>query len=116
MLAGQLEEADRALAEAIRLSPGLVQAETIRGMIAKMSGRRDEARDRFLAVARAHPDAVVARQYLAEMYENDYGDPASALRMCREVQALAPQALGAAECIRRNERRLAETAAPAEKR
>jgi hypothetical protein len=106
---GRVEEADRALAEATRLSPGLAQAETARGMIARLVGRRDEARDRFLAVARAHPDAVLARQYLADMYENDYRDWASALRMSREVQALAPQAVGVAECIRRNQRRLAGT-------
>lgn len=105
--AGQLQEADLALSEAARLSPGMAQAETGRGMIARMSGRRDEARDRFLAVARAHPDAVLARQHLAEMYETEYADPASALRMCREVQALAPQAQGVAECIRRNEQKAA---------
>jgi hypothetical protein len=83
------------------------QAETARGMIARARDRRDEARDRFLAVARAHPNAVLARQHLAEMYEKDYADPASALRMCREVQALAPQAEGVAECIRRNEQKAA---------
>ncbi len=109
LMAGRLEEADRALAEATRLSPGMAQAETARGMIARMTGRRDEARDRFLAVARAHPTAVIARQHLAEMFEKEYDDPASALRMCREVQALAPQAEGVAECIQRNARRLAES-------
>ena len=108
-MAGRLEEADRALAEAARLSPGMAQAETARGMIARMTGRRDEARDRFLAVARAHPTAVIARQHLAEMFEKEYADPASALQMCREVQALAPQAEGVAECIQRNARRLAES-------
>jgi tetratricopeptide (TPR) repeat protein len=107
LMIGRTDEADRALAEATRLSPGLEQAETARGMIARARGRRDEARDRFLAVARAHPNAVLARQHLAEMYENEFADPASALRMCREVQALAPQAEGVAECIRRNEQKAA---------
>jgi hypothetical protein len=79
-----------------------------------MTGRRDQARDRFLAVAGAHPNAVLARQHLADMYENDYADYAGALRMCREVQALAPQAQGVGDCIVRNQQRLA--AAPAEKR
>jgi hypothetical protein len=45
------------------------------------------------------------------MYENDYADFASALRMCREVQALAPQAEGVAECIRRNGQRAAASPA-----
>jgi tetratricopeptide (TPR) repeat protein len=116
LMIGRADEADRALAEATRLAPGLEQAETARAMIARAAGRRDEARDRFLAVARAHPNAVLARQYLADMYENDYADFASALRMCREVQALAPQAEGVGECIRRNERRAAEAGPAAEKR
>jgi hypothetical protein len=83
-------------------------------MIARALGRRDEARDRFLGVARTHPNAVIARQYLADMYENDYADYAGALQMCREVQALAPQAQGVGDCIARNQQRLA--VAPAEKR
>ncbi len=118
MVTGRLDEADRALAEATRLSPGLERAETARGMIARMTGRRDEARDRFLAVAGAHPGAVLARQHLADLYENDYADYAGALRMCREVQALAPQAQGVGECIARNQQRLAAAAAaaPPEKR
>jgi tetratricopeptide (TPR) repeat protein len=114
LMAGKLEAADVALAEAARLSPGLPEAETGRGMIARALGRRDEARDRFIGVARAHPNAVIARQYLADMYENDYADYAGALRMCREVQALAPQAQGVGDCIARNQHRLA--AAAAEKR
>jgi tetratricopeptide (TPR) repeat protein len=114
MVTGQLAAADSALSEATRLAPGLERAETARGMIARMTGRRDEARDRFLAIARAHPNAVLARQHLADMYENDYADYAGALQMCREVQALAPQAQGVGDCIARNQQRLA--AAPAEKR
>jgi tetratricopeptide (TPR) repeat protein len=116
MVTGRLAEADLALAEATRLSPGLERAETARGMIARMLGRRDEARDRFRAVARAHPNAVIARQYLADMYENDYADYASALRMCREVQALAPQAEGIGDCVARNQQRMAAPPVPAEKR
>ena len=107
MLSDRLQEADATFAEAARLSPGLVQAETGRGMIARLSGRTDEARDRLLAVARAHPDAVVARQQLAEMYETAYADPASALRVCREIQEVAPATAGVADCISRNQRRLA---------
>jgi tetratricopeptide (TPR) repeat protein len=114
LMAGRLDSADAALAEAARLSPGMQEAETGRGMIARALGRRDEARDRFLAIARAHPNAVLARQHLADMYENDYADYAGALQMCREVQALAPQAQGVGDCIARNQQRLA--AAPAEKR
>lgn len=108
MQTGLLQDADAAFAEAARLSPGSIQAETGRGMVARLSARTDEARDRFLAVARAHRDAVLARQYLAEMYERDYADPASALRMCREIQAVAPETPGIADCITRNERRVTE--------
>jgi hypothetical protein len=116
LMAGRLDSADAALAEAARLSPGLPEAETGRGMIARALGRRDEARDRFLGVARTHPNAVIARQYLADMYENDYADYAGALQMCREVQALVPQAQGVGDCIARNQQRLAAAPAPTEKR
>jgi hypothetical protein len=99
----ELREADEAFAKAASLSPGLVEAETGRGVVARLAGRRDEARDRFLNVIKIHPDAILPRQYLAEMYEVEYADPASALRVCREIAALAPQTEGVADCIRRNE-------------
>ena len=105
-LTGRAQEAYSGFAEAARLSPGLVEAETGQGVAARLLGRTDEARDRFLGVVKAHPDVVLPRLYLAEMYERDYADPATALRLCREVQALAPQTPGVADCISRNQQRV----------
>jgi hypothetical protein len=106
MLTDRAQEAYNAFAEATRLSPGLVSAETGQAAAARLLGRTDEARDRFLGVVKAHPDAVLPRLYLAEMYERDYADPATALRLCREIQALAPQTPGVADCISRNQQRV----------
>jgi protein O-mannosyl-transferase len=110
MMAGRLPEADAALADAARLSPGRSEVETARGIIARLNGRTDEARDRLLAVARRHPDAVVALQQLADMYEKEYANPREALRICREIQATAPATPGVADCVRRNQREVADPA------
>jgi tetratricopeptide (TPR) repeat protein len=109
MMAGLLPEADVALADAARQSPGMAQAETARAIIARLSGRTAEARDRLLAVARAHPDAVLARQQLADMYEREYSNPREALRLCREIQAVAPATAGVADCVTRNQRRASDS-------
>jgi hypothetical protein len=106
MMTDRVPEAYSAFAEATRLSPGLEQAEIGQAAAARVLGRTDEARDRFLGVVKAHPDVVLPRLYLAEMYERDYADPATALRLCREVQALAPQTAGVADCISRNQQRV----------
>jgi len=106
MMTDRVPEAYSAFAEATRLSPGLEQAEIGQAAAARVLGRTDEARDRFLGVVKAHPDVVLPRLYLAEMYERDYADPATALRLCREVQALAPQTAGVADCISRTQQRV----------
>lgn len=111
MLTGKAQEAYGAFTEAARLSPGLEQAEIGLGASARMLGRPDEARQRFQSVLKAHPNAVLPRLYLAEIYEQDDADPVSALRLCREAQAIAPQTPGVAECIRRNEQKAAAPAA-----
>lgn len=102
LMTGQLEEADQYFERADRLWPGGVDAPMGRALVARLAGRRDEARDRLAAVIQAHPEAVLPRQFLAEMYEREYGDRQAALRICREVQAMAPGAPGVAECIGRN--------------
>jgi hypothetical protein len=108
MLTGRVQEAYNAFAKATRLSPGLVQAETGQAIAVRLLGRNDEARDRLLSLVRAHADAVLPRLYLAELYEQQYSDPSTALRLCREVQILAPQTPGVADCISRNQKRANE--------
>ena len=56
------------------------------------------------------PDAVLPRQLLVSLQEP--GDPAAALRLCREIKALAPNTPGNEDCIQRNERRLAAASSP----
>ncbi len=102
LMTGQLEEADQHFEKADRLWPGSVDAPMGRALVARLAGRRDEARDRLTAVIQAHPEAVLPRQFLAEMYEREYGDREAALRICREVQAMAPGTPGVAECLSRN--------------
>ncbi|RPJ62560.1 MAG: tetratricopeptide repeat protein, partial [Acidobacteria bacterium] len=103
LMSGHGDEADKYFERADELSPGGVEAPVGRALAARMSGRRDEARDRLEAVARFHARAVRPRRLLAVMYEQDYGDRASALRACLEVRALAPNTPGVEECVRRNE-------------
>ncbi|MBP7570411.1 MAG: tetratricopeptide repeat protein [Acidobacteria bacterium] len=103
LMTGRVEEAGEYFARADRLSPGGVDAPVGLALVARLEGRRDEARDRFEAVVRAHPEAVLPRRFLAEMYEREYADPESALRVCREIQAMAPATPGVDECVRRNE-------------
>jgi Flp pilus assembly protein TadD len=110
LLAGHYADAENAFAKAASLSPGLMEAETGRGVAERMLGRTAEARDRLLGVIREHPAAILPRQHLAEIYERDFGDHVSALRVCREIEALAPQTEGVAECIRRNEAGTANSA------
>lgn len=102
LMTGRLDEADEYFARADQLAPGGVDAPVGRALVARLAGRRDEARDRLEAVVRAHPGAVLPRRFLAEMYEREYGDRESALRVCREIQAMAPETPGIAECVRRN--------------
>jgi len=116
MLTNRAQEAYDAFGDAIRLQPGLEAAETGRGLAARLTGRRDEAKQRFEGALKANPNAVLPRLYLAEMYEQDYADPVTALRLCREVQAIAPQTAGITDCIRRNEQKAAAGAPGASSR
>lgn len=99
---GRLEEAYRALETAVRLDPALADAHGNLGAVAMLARDAGAARRHFEDAIRVDPENVAARQNLAELYERVYGDPAEALRLCREVQSLAPRAEGVDACIRRN--------------
>jgi tetratricopeptide (TPR) repeat protein len=102
LLTGQFKEGQNAFDSAARLAPALVTVEPRLGDAARLPVSIDAVRDCLLEVARLHPDAVLPRQYLAELYERGYSDSVSALRVCREIAALGPNTPGVAECIRRN--------------
>jgi protein O-mannosyl-transferase len=103
LMSGRPGDADKYFERAEQLGAGGLEAPVGRALAARMAGRRDEARDRLEAIARARADAVLPRQILAEIYERDYGDRASALRACLEVRALAPNTPGVDDCVRRNQ-------------
>jgi Flp pilus assembly protein TadD len=76
------------------------------GIVAMMSGRTDEARARFKEAIALDEREVPARQWLATLEEQIAGNPTEALRLCEEVQRIAPAGLGNEECVRRNRARL----------
>jgi hypothetical protein len=76
------------------------------GGVALAAGQTAEAK-RYLSQALADaPTSVAARQALALLAETQTKDWAEALRLCREIQQLAPQTPGNDDCIRRNQARL----------
>jgi tetratricopeptide (TPR) repeat protein len=99
---GRLDEAEAVLSQALRLDPGLVRAHTNLGVLAARRGRLDVAREHFRQALAHDPGNLFARQQLAALHETAYADPGEALRLCREIQALAPGTPGVEDCIRRN--------------
>ncbi len=81
------------------------------GVIALLSGETDQARQYFREALARDSRNVAARQSLAFIAETEPADPAEALRLCREIQQLAPQISGTDDCIRRNQSRLAAAVA-----
>jgi Flp pilus assembly protein TadD len=75
------------------------------GIVAMMSGKPDEARSRFHEAMALDASDVTARQWLAVLEEGS-GNPAEALKLCEEIQRLAPVSLGNEECVRRNREKL----------
>lgn len=78
------------------------------GALALLAGDREAARAHFLESMTRDPGNVGARQALAAMAEEPPGDFAEALRLCREIQQLAPRTPGNDDCIRRNQARLSQ--------
>jgi cytochrome c-type biogenesis protein CcmH/NrfG len=67
----------------------------------------EQARAHFLEALRLDAANVRARQALAAMAEQPPADYREALRLCQEIQQLAPRTPGNDDCIRRNQERLA---------
>jgi len=74
-----------------------------RGAVAMMAGRYEDARAFYRSALVTHPSDVAARQSLALLAETVDHDPAAALRLCQEVQQIAPETPGNDDCIRRNQ-------------
>jgi hypothetical protein len=75
-------------------------------VVAARAGSVEAARRHLLDALARDPRHVLARRHLAALYESSLGEPAEALRLCREIRDLAPDTPGVDDCIRRNARRV----------
>jgi protein O-mannosyl-transferase len=77
------------------------------GAIALLTNDPAAARAFFLEALARDPANVRARQALAAMAEQEPADYREALRLCQQIQQLAPRTPGNDDCIRRNQVRVA---------
>jgi len=100
------DEARKVFERLRRLDPQSAIASNGLGAVAMVSGERARARAHFRETMANDAANVPARQSLAMIAETEPVDPAEALRLCQEIQALAPRTPGNDDCIRRNQARL----------
>jgi tetratricopeptide (TPR) repeat protein len=103
---GQWDEATAAFVRLQTLEPRSVPAAMGLGTVAVLSSHPETARRYFLDVIDRNPVAVPARQALAALDEGVLDNPAEALRLCEDIQRLAPGTLGSEDCIRSSRARL----------
>jgi len=103
---GRWDEATAAFARLQALDPGSVPAAMGLGTVAVLSNHPEDARRYFLEIINRDPRAVPARQALAALNEGPLNNPAEALRLCEEIQRVAPGTPGSEDCIRRSRARL----------
>jgi tetratricopeptide (TPR) repeat protein len=103
---GRLPEATAAFNELRARDPRSSAALGGLGSVAMLGGDPEQARRYLLDAIAADPRNVSARQTLAVIDETVRLDPVEALRLCEEVERIAPQTAGTAECIERNRARL----------
>jgi Flp pilus assembly protein TadD len=99
---GRLDEATSTFRQLQELDPRSVAASSGLAVVAIMSGQPDRARQHFLETIAIDPRNVPARQSLAALEETTLANPAEALRLCEEIERLAPGTPGNDDCIRRN--------------
>ena len=105
---GRLDEAAATFMQLRQLNPRSAFAPTGLGAIAAMSRQPGRARQYYIEALDLDPRSVPARQSLAMLAEMEPANPAEALRLCEEIERLAPGTPGNDECIRRNRSRLAD--------
>jgi Flp pilus assembly protein TadD len=104
---GRFNEAAAVFEALQRLNPQSIEASMGLGAVAMLGGKPERARAYFLESLAKDRRNVAARQALATLEETIAGNPAEALRLCEEIQAIAPETPGNDECIQRNRSRLA---------
>jgi protein O-mannosyl-transferase len=103
----RFDEARAVLAELRGTAPESALLPAGEGAVALMSGQPDQARALLAKSVAKDPRDIMARQWLALLEEQVARDPAAALRLCEEIQQLAPGRVSSDDCIRRNRARLA---------
>ncbi|PYR64474.1 MAG: hypothetical protein DMF91_00200 [Acidobacteria bacterium] len=103
---GRLQEAAATFQRLRDLDPRSAGASTGLGAVAMLQGQPDRARQYFLEAIERDPRNVSARRSLAILDEIEPANPAEALRLCQEIQQIAPQTPGNDDCIRRNQARV----------
>lgn len=89
------------------VAPRSAEGPTGLAIVAMLHDGPDASRTHLLDALRRDPLAILPRQLLATLEEPR--DPAAALRLCREIQQLAPGTPGADDCVHRNQRRVGAT-------
>jgi protein O-mannosyl-transferase len=103
---GRLDEAAAAFNKLRALNPRSAFASAGLGAVAMLSRQPAVAREHYLDALKKDPRSISARQSLAMLDEMDPPNPGEALRLCEEIERLAPGTPGNDECIRRNRARL----------
>jgi len=103
---GRPDEAVRTFEQLRARYPGSAVAANGLGGLALIAGDRFVAREHFLEALAHDAGNVPARQSLALLAEMEPVDAQQALRLCEEIQQLAPRTPGNDDCINRNRARL----------
>lgn len=103
---GRLNEATAAFQRLQQVNPRSAFASNGLGAVAMLSHRPDLARQYYADALKKDPQNISARESLAMIAEMEPANPAEALRLCEEVERLAPGTPGIDDCIRRNRRRV----------
>lgn len=101
---GQYDQARQTFERLLQIDPRSAIPLNGLGAVALLQKQPDAARGFFRRALELDAANVRARQALAAMAEQD-GDYGESLRLCREVQQLAPRTPGNDDCIRRNQAR-----------
>jgi hypothetical protein len=96
------DEAAAVFSDLIKIAPLSAQGPTGLAIVEMMQGHPERSREQLLDAIRREPDAVMPRQLLATLEEP--ADPATALRLCREIRQLAPGTPDNDACIRIEQR------------
>ncbi|HET9369504.1 MAG TPA: tetratricopeptide repeat protein, partial [Vicinamibacterales bacterium] len=103
---GRLDEAAGVFQELRAVAPRSTVASNGLATVALLAGRADEARTRYGESLTIDPVNIQARRGLAALEETVGNNPGEALRLCREIETIAPGTPGIDECIKRNRARI----------